>query len=502
MGQTPPITEHVGDSVPTEWCGHLVPAEWCGHSLPSEWYGHYIPPEPYSIVVPLEIEQTPSSPEERGDDIQTYTSKALREEGIDTLTSIDTETEIIDTKKERLFHVPRGLKKLNPSAYEPQLVSVGPRYHGNEHLRHMEWQKNKHFDRLFNEKGPETKKKCEDAMRDMKKRVHDWYGDRKIWEKWTKTLEKMMLVDGCFVIILLLGKQEEMPWINPTTLLGDLLLFENQLPLFLLEELYGLIRDPTDEAYFAQLACDRLNKLLPESRKGIDNDQIPFNIEDTSKIDHLLGLVHDNWVLSRQGTRSLKDDQDQITGLKVIRCATELEEAGIIFKENDRDLEGNAMSLFDVEFKDGKMKMPTLVIDGFTERVFLNLIAYEVRVRRPTSYVIDYARLMFNLVKKADDVKLLRLSGVIQNNMLADDEAVAKMLKKILEEVPISDDTFLYHKLFDDVKKHCERRWNHSVATLRHNYLNTPWRRIGLGVGIVLFLIAVTQLVATFLKKR
>lgn len=210
---------------------------------------------------------------------------------------------------------------------------------------------------------------------------------------------------------------------------------------------------------------------------------------------------------SRQGKDSqsqleVEQDQEVKGALKVIRCAAELEEAGIQFKANDdRNQDGNAMSLFDVEMEGRKMKLPTLVIDGLTGRVLLNLIAYEVRVRRSTSYVIDYARLMFNLVKTDKDVKALRLSGVIQNNMLADDVAVAKMLKKLLREVPISDDSFVYHKLFDDVKKHCEGRWNQSKASFRHNYLNTPWKRIGLVAAILGFVITVTQLIASFLKN-
>ncbi|XVF79526.1 hypothetical protein PTKIN_Ptkin14bG0230000 [Pterospermum kingtungense] len=512
MGQTPSVPMWHGHSAPAEWHGHSgAPDEWCGHhSAPHEWYVRGVPSEWPVTSVPsvpseieqtsssLEIKQTPSNPEESCDDFGTYLSNLLREKGIETKKF----SAWTDTKKEessardRLRHVPSGLQTLNESDYEPKAVLIGPRHRHkmNNRLQQMEGVKKSEFEK----QSVEGKAKSEAAVRGMEEDLREWYGLKENPDNQEEFI-RMMKIDGCFVILLLLEETAENNWVNPTILLGDLLLFENQLPLFLLEKLYGLYKDPEDRTEFAKLAWDQLKNLLPDSRKG--TDEIPFNIQDTSEIygQHLLGLVHHNWILSRQGFIHSPNDNHGVKKLKVIRCAKELEEAGITFKDND----GN-QSLFDVEFdKDGKMKIPKLVIDEMTERVFLNLIAYEIRVRPDKSYVLDYARLMFNLVKTADDVKLLRLRGFIQNNMLADDEAVASMLKKLVNiEIPISefDNKFSYHILFDNVNKYCGSFLNHSMATFRHNYFSTPWKRIGLIAAILGFLFALVQVIVSFLK--
>ncbi|XVF50073.1 hypothetical protein PTKIN_Ptkin04bG0064900 [Pterospermum kingtungense] len=156
-----------------------------------------------------------------------------------------------------------------------------------------------------------------------------------------------------------------------------------------------------------------------------------------------------------------------------IGCATELAEAGIKFIKLDSNrLESNAKSLFDLKFTDGKMEIPTFVIGDNTERLFRNLMAYELFVQGSTS-VIDYVTLIDNLVNTARDVKLLCSSGVIVN-MLGDDEAVGQMLNKLRDYVTLCGDTFFYEKIFVEVQQHCARPWNTWKAKLRHDSFTTP----------------------------
>ncbi|XVF79528.1 hypothetical protein PTKIN_Ptkin14bG0230200 [Pterospermum kingtungense] len=208
-------------------------------------------------------------------------------------------------------------------------------------------------------------------------------------------------------------------------------------------------------------------------------------------------------LLCVKGIQIIEGDQDKKTGnkVKVIRCATELNEAGITFKEVDGKDKNNAVRFFDVKFENGQMKIPTLEIGRETGRLFYNLIAYELR-HETSSCVTDYARLMYNLVKKADDVKLLRLKGIIKST-LADDEAVADMIKRLLDgfELKDSDQSFIYAKMFDDVKQYCDKStWNTWKREFRHNYWNTPWRRFGLVAAVLLFLFSAAQIILAVLK--
>ncbi|XWS10705.1 hypothetical protein CRYUN_Cryun38cG0020500 [Craigia yunnanensis] len=335
--------------------------------------------------------------------------------------------------------VPHRLQQVNQTAYEPELVSIGPCHRHKEHLRQMEGIKMQYFDRVFNKKGEETKNKCFEAISKMEKEVRDWYD---------------AYVDGV--------------------------------------ELYGLITQ-SDGTDLATKAFAKLIEILPVSRIETEN---PSTINDTNKIDHLLGLVHDNWIPSPQGIDRHKEFMDLGTRKPMERqsigCAKELEEAGIEFIKVD----SNEKTFLDVNFTDGKMKIPTFVIGDDTERLFRNLIAYELFVQGSTN-VIDYVSLMDNLVNTANDVQLLRSCGVIEN-MLGDDEVVAKMLNKLRDYVTLCGDTFFYEEIFVNVQKHCKRPWNTWKAKLRHDYFSNPWAPISFLAALVAFLITVISFTLSF----
>ncbi|XWS10696.1 hypothetical protein CRYUN_Cryun38cG0019700 [Craigia yunnanensis] len=356
--------------------------------------------------------------------------------------------------------------------------------------------------------------RCFEAVARMEEKARNWYEASVVYGIGSIEFVKMMVVDRCFIIELLCKVPEDpieaMSWSKIATtrwsriaLFVDLLLLENQLPSFVLVELYGLIKDPTDGTDFAPKAFAKLIQVLRISRIGTEN---PSTIKDTDEIDHLLGLVHDNWLRSHQGIERHQEYMYERSRKPVeverqsIRCAKELEEAGIKFIKVDRNQESNAMSLFDVNFTNGKMKIPTFVIDNNTERLFRNLIAYELFVQGST-YVIDYATLMENLVNTANDVQLLRLSGVIQN-MLGDDAAVAQMLNKLLNNVTLSGDTFFYEEIFDDVKKHCAEPCNTWKAKLNHDYFSSPWTCIAFVAALLVFLTTIITFIFSFFKKN
>ncbi|XWS10693.1 hypothetical protein CRYUN_Cryun38cG0019400 [Craigia yunnanensis] len=349
--------------------------------------------------------------------------------------------------------------------------------------------------------------KCFDAVERMEGKARNWYEASVVYNIPRRAFVKMMVVDGCFIIELLCKEPKDqiapmrssqisrMRW-SQIALFCDLLLLENQLPFFVLVKLYGLIKDPTDGTEFAPKAFAKLIQLPLVSRIGTINSS---TIKDTNEIDHLLGLVHYNCRPSPQGIDRHKEYM-AVRERQSILCARELKEAGIKFTKVDRNQERNEMSLFDVNFTDGKMKIPTFVIDNNTERLFHNLISYELFVQGST-YVIDYVTLMDNLVNTANDVQLLRSCGVIEN-MLGDDEAVVQMLNKLLDNVTLSGDTFSYKGIFSDVKQHCARPYYILMAIVKHETSRNPWRTIGYVAGLVAAVVTVIQFILSFFTQN
>ncbi|XVF50074.1 hypothetical protein PTKIN_Ptkin04bG0065000 [Pterospermum kingtungense] len=157
----------------------------------------------------------------------------------------------------RHVRVPHRLRRVNETAYEPELVSIGPCHRHKEHLREMETIKKQYFHRLFNRKGEETMRRCVRAVVFMAEFASYWYS---AYEENITDIETMLLEDGCFVIELLCKEPQpqdqfaRLRW-SRITLFGDLLLLENQFPFIVLVELHRLIKDPTDGTNFAPSFC-------------------------------------------------------------------------------------------------------------------------------------------------------------------------------------------------------------------------------------------------------
>ncbi|KAL4378739.1 hypothetical protein GQ457_02G034020 [Hibiscus cannabinus] len=181
--------------------------------------------------------------------------------------------------------------------------------------------------------------------------------------------------------------------------------------------------------------------------------------EHIRNIDHLLGLVHRNWIqfpseedysylqtilfkLTQQAEEIRKHlvrkekDRRRVRQLGEGECdfissATELSERGIRFRQGEENC------LFDIRFEHGTLFIPTLIVDHHTERIIRNLIAYEQFKDDVRSIVMDYARFIDCLINYAADVALLCDCGVI-NNRLGSNEDIANMINRLNDYVYLS----------------------------------------------------------------
>ncbi|XP_022718683.1 uncharacterized protein LOC111276957 isoform X4 [Durio zibethinus] len=308
-----------------------------------------------------------------------------------------------------LYKVPHRLRQVNPKAYEPNVISIGPRHHGKQHLKATEVIKSRLFSRMIKDSKLEPKDFVE-TMKPIEKQVRECY-EEPLDHIDSDTFVKMMILDGCFIV-----------------------------------QLFQVIPGP---------------KIFPDKK-------CPISAKDTK---HLLSLVHDNWLPSSQGIKQHKhfkakadrccwiccarkrEEKDRRLR-KNMRCATDLKAAGISFSENN---EKNLHSLFEIKFKNKKLKIPKLSIEHCTDRLLRNFIAYEqfIPSSEPT-YVCDYVVFMHNLINSGKDVKFLRHNGIF-DNCLGDDEAVAKMFNK-LGDCTYSSEDFYYAEIFYKVGKRRRRR--------------------------------------------
>ncbi|CAL5392092.1 unnamed protein product [Camellia sinensis] len=409
-----------------------------------------------------------------------------------------------------IFRVHDRLRNENKKAYEPEVVAIGPYHHGKDNLQPMEEHKLRYLKWLLHRRNETSAERYIVEMQKSEQRAREFYAEP-INSLDSNAFVEMMLLDSCFILEFLRNMANledpnnemtsledpndemanlqdpinemtnpmadliDLEWYIGYALRRDLLLFENQLPFFIVKQLFDMTKteNPTDSLdNLIGEFVSHFRWITPEPSKFLPGD-----------INHLLGLLHYcccnkfHLMVSRSDRVKIED--------KSLKSATELLEAGIKFKK----IEGS--NLFDIRFENGTMKIPTLQVEDHTESVFRNLIAYE-QYHPDTSWhhFTAYHKLMDYLVNTSKDVKILTDDGIIRS-LLGENEVVATMLNKLGNNIMVSYKG--YEKVYNNVNEHCKRKWNLSLATLRRDYFNTPWAFISFVAAVVLLVFTVLQ---------
>ncbi|CAI9117613.1 OLC1v1019024C1 [Oldenlandia corymbosa var. corymbosa] len=398
-----------------------------------------------------------------------------------------------------IFKVHNVLRNINAKAYEPQIIAIGPYHRNKSHLEMMEKHKLEFLHSLL-QRRKESVSKYVSAMKLLEEKARRCYAEA------TDHLSpdefvKMMVVDGCFIIELLvkftvlkcsqknndpLQKVEmdplfRMEWIM-SFLQRDLMLFENQLPFFVLSKLYEMIDPSGHQRIFIQKALEFFNDLFPGYGK---NSRIEASQDNNIK--HLLDLIHRNWSSLKLEPKA--DFTCNMENLKCIGSSTELAEAGIRFEKIDDEVS------FDIVFQDGLLQIPVITIEDRTECFLRNLIAYEQHCwDTHFNIVIDYMTFLGCLIKSVEDVKKLSRHGILRS-FVGDNEAVCKMFSTMNNCIVGPSSNFHYAHLFNKVNSHCDRRLNKWMASFRRKYMHSPWGVISILAASTLLLLALLQVI-------
>ncbi|KAK2993744.1 hypothetical protein RJ640_018365 [Escallonia rubra] len=341
---------------------------------------------------------------------------------------------------------------------------------------------------------------------------------------------KMMLTDGAFIIELLWTsrkwyKESDDPIFGNTlkfhNVRHDLLLLENQIPFFVLQDLFNLTvkklqtdGDPSLSDFILEFFGRQIpgrresskpplhilgilhTSFMPRSKDGLGNDTSPApdlesgTREDTDSKSRSNGCL--SWLYGTTGTPLPKQPYHPI----MKHSATELASAGVIFtprEAEDLDVEFNTscwfhwfcgprtsdippsciynnrssycfLSWFFLLCGKTRFAVPQLCVDDAAEPLLRNLIAFEQCYAGIPRYVTSYAFLMYTLIDDEDDVELLENAGVIQENLGAR-ESTSKLFKDLCKEVVLADFSFLAQ--WKEVHNYCKSYSHTNLARAR-----------------------------------
>ncbi|OAY81040.1 UPF0481 protein [Ananas comosus] len=448
-----------------------------------------------------------------------------------------------------IFRVPTRVRERNKHLYEPQMVAIGPysRRDGPS-LGAMEWFKQRYLQEFCSRT---SNRPIEDYVAEIQKlepRARQCYFEHV--ELSTEKFVEMLLLDGCFIIEFLIkwsrGEKDSLfalKWSLPLVR-GDLLLLENQIPLFVLDKLFKLVTftmGPNTPSlmevlvnYLATENVESPDEVIESSNKEVEGNQDPGEVKD---FDHLLHLCYRCYVTEPQTdptgrticstilkwlrpsgifvllpsriTLLLSYIRSKICSSqepakkrspRTIPSATELLEAGVTIKKKEKKKENQRrLSAFlDVAFDDGVLEIPFLSVENSTLPRFSNLVAFEQcgRCKPEKAYMSSYAAFMNGLIDTPGDVAILHKRGILENK-LASDKELADFFNQLADWASLDYDNHHLAKLFRDVGEYCGYTWPKWRAKLKRDYFSSPWASISVIAAAILLLLTIAQTVYT-----
>ncbi|OMO75009.1 hypothetical protein CCACVL1_16379 [Corchorus capsularis] len=400
-----------------------------------------------------------------------------------------------ERKTASIYKVPVKMREVQPDAYVPNIISIGPYHHGDKRLQEMEELKWDFFHRLFGpKKAPDIAVELDhvmNAMEDLEQEARKCYWDEAEQIKKDKFV-KIMLVDGCFIVELFRELKQSnfhycpsvKRWMLPT-LRRDLIMLENQIPLFVLQRLFKLTRR-SKESTLEELALMFFNPLL--KREHSNNPDIPKGI---GEMQHFLDLFRLSILPNpKMVTRAAESDMK--------RSMTELMESGVVVEKSSVN-----RPPLDVRCDGRWLQIPPLYIDDYKGTLIRNMVAYEqchssnCKPADVTSYLFFFD----GLINSAHDVELLHHKGVLQHS-LGSNKEVAKLVNGLCKEIARDSRESYLHEVVFDINSYCDSSYAKIRARLVHHYFSNWVVGISTFGALIVLYLTVIQTCYGYVKDQ
>ncbi|PIN26480.1 hypothetical protein CDL12_00760 [Handroanthus impetiginosus] len=458
-----------------------------------------------------------------------------------------------------IYKIPTDIHKDSDGRYAPFKVSFGPYYHDHESCKSTEDIK-KRVVMLSLATSNKTISNYEQALRgvveDLRKKYKDL--DRK-WKEDDEAFLRLMIFDGCFLLedntVWKIAKVSHDKLMEDYR--HDMLLLENQLPMLVLEKLYDVQNDisvtnSTPENRLAVQANkarrfirEKIQKLDPQ--KNLNRDILKFvfprvNVKPTKNCLHVLDLYRHSLLTEELGGESrFQQFSQQITdssaflytcGVSIlillfllapliwvilalvdiilfplnlaiyifktqraieyhfnIPSATDINDVGI-------GLMSEMKSLSDISWGRRILRLPHISIDGATESIFLNIIAFEKLHKHVENEVTSYIYFMSSLIKRPEDIRHLQRCGVIDSGLRTHEEIFA-LFNSLTKDINVHNpESFIVPRYRDasEMLTNGFRRMNKPWRKdLWQTYLKSPWAFVSILAAFLLFALTAVQ---------
>ncbi|KAL8544604.1 hypothetical protein ACS0TY_004997 [Phlomoides rotata] len=418
-----------------------------------------------------------------------------------------------------VFRVSTNLTEEKPEDYAPHHLGLGPYHHIRPDIYKTLPQKLKAIRKYL---GPKYNSKSfqlvVDALISLEANIrasYDRYLDLRI-----ATLARILAIDGLYLLQFMKYYPRGAKYFA-----GDIMMLENQIPGFVLEEIQlRLELDPENEEFRSFL----------RDQSPLDKD-IPWWV-DVGRGSHLLGCMYDLIVFDERrmafdlpmmedvatGVQFLSErgfpgasiagqilslvnmiPWSKITGLFKKRGGVEpipvakkidvpsvsemSKAAGIKFITTSK------LSLIKFEESEKEFHLPVIRITTTYEVVLRNLVAYEEAYKEPesTHELAEYLDLMCGIIHNANDVNILKKDKII-NSQLGDEE-IAHIFNGFSKSTRKSKENSELDKTIDKVNKRYNNLPRVKVKAFFKKYMYGLFKVLGVLISIVVSILLVLQ---------
>ncbi|XP_061996068.1 UPF0481 protein At3g47200-like [Rosa rugosa] len=441
-----------------------------------------------------------------------YTLETSIKKGLDSLTDL--------SPLRCIFRVPDRLRRVREEAYTPRVISIGPFHHGKKALKAMEDHKKRYLRRFMGRFNLELKDYIR-KMKDQEAKLRSCYPES--IELSSDDFVRIILVDAIFVIEFLLRNskvafrdENDCIFGKPRMIedvLPDLLILENQLPFFILKDLFDpdIFKVPSEcfnrpDDFVERLSIGFLYNVVlvgGTASRGMSFEVLLKKIcSSKEEVQHFVDLLRKLWLasLSNKPPATLVETQEVAPRLikrKTAPTIEKLHQAGVKFEV------GSTTNLFDIQFKDGILKIPKLKTGDSTELKLRNLIAFEqCSTTSDDYYISDYVSLMDELVDTPKDVELLVKYEIVENDLGGGDHELSSLINSLSTGIIYDSKNFYYGEICGNLDKFIRSKWHKRMAILRRNYFNTPWATISFVAAVVLIIFTAIQTICSIISLK
>ncbi|KAM7490097.1 hypothetical protein LguiA_033018 [Lonicera macranthoides] len=419
-----------------------------------------------------------------------------------TSTSIDALATSVRNKMEELleippecciYRVPLKRKVSNKKVYTPQVVSIGPFHCNKKELQGMEEHKLRYM-KVFLTRTNINLDDFISVMTRMEKKARNSY-----FEKIDLSVDefvKILIIDSFFIFENIIEELRVDPLDQAFYLPNqvshfktDLVLLENQIPFFVLDNLFNLAFPQGPPTLFLELCIKFMaSSIVPIKDSGKLQRKVVEYLNLGHEIKHFVDLLRIFHLPSTLRTASAMVDE-----LISMPNAVQLQEAGVqLLKVSSSD------SLLDIKFSKGVLEIPVLIVQECFELVMSNILILERCHYSYQSYIGHYAFFMQMLVDTDKDVDLLIHNGIIED-WLGKNSIVAELFHKVGREAWIYIPSYYLYDISKSLNAYCNVTRHKWKAAFRRDYCSSPWMIASTIAAVILLTLTFLSTIASFL---